>query len=166
MKDAQNRQKSYTNKRWKKLVFEVGDRVYLKMALLRGPNRSITATKLSTRYMRPFQIVERVGPVAYRLELPEIMQVFHKVFNVLMLKKCLHRGDDVLVEIPSDLQPNMTVDARPLRVLDRRVNELHRKNIPMMQVLWDCDGVQEETWEPEARMETRFWKWFQKQAAA
>ena len=166
MKEAQDRQKSYADKRRKELVFEVGDRVYLKMALLRGPNRSITATKLSPRYMGPFQIVERVGPVAYRLELPEIMQAFHKVFHVSMLKKCLHRVDEVLAEIPSDLQLNMTVEARPLRVLERRVKELRRKKIPMMRVLWDCDGAQEETWEPEARMETRFRKWFQKQAAA
>ncbi|KAL1207553.1 hypothetical protein V5N11_017231 [Cardamine amara subsp. amara] len=166
MKEAQDRQKSYADKRRKELKFEVGDRVYLKMALLRGPNRSITTTKLSPRYMGPFRIVERVGPVAYRLELPEIMHAFHKVFHVSILKKCLHRGDEVLGEIPSNLQPNMTVEARPLRVLQRRVKELRRKKIPMMRVLWDCDGVQEETWEPEARMEVRFRKWFQKQAAA
>ncbi|KAL1212329.1 hypothetical protein V5N11_006531 [Cardamine amara subsp. amara] len=121
---------------------------------------------LSPRYMGPFRIVERVGPVAYRLELPEIMHAFHKVFHVSMLKKCLHRADEVLAEIPSDLQPNMTVEARPLRVLERRVKELRRKKIPMMRVLWDCDRVQEETWEPEARMEVWFRKWFKKQAAA
>ncbi|KAL1208840.1 hypothetical protein V5N11_010518 [Cardamine amara subsp. amara] len=91
------------------------------MALLRGPNRSITATRLSPRYMGPFRIVKRVGPVAYRLELPEIMQAFHKVFHVSMLKKCLHRGDEVLAEIPSDLQSNMIVEARPLRILEQRV---------------------------------------------
>ncbi|KAL1197302.1 hypothetical protein V5N11_004969 [Cardamine amara subsp. amara] len=161
MKEAQDRQKSYADKRRKELVFEVGDRVYLKMALLRGPNRSITATNLIPRYMGPFRILERVGEVAYRLELPEIMQAFHKVFHVLMLKKCLHKDDEVLAEIPSDLQPNMTVEARPVRVLERRVKELRRKKIPMMRVLWDCDGVQEETWEPESRMEARFKKWFE-----
>ncbi|KAL1218026.1 hypothetical protein V5N11_006025 [Cardamine amara subsp. amara] len=136
MKEAQDRQKSYADKRWKELEFEVGDSVYLKMALLRGPNRSITATKLSPRYMGPFRVVERVGPVVYRLELPEIMQA------------------------------NMTAEARPLRVLDRKISELRRKRIPMMRVLWDCNGVHEETWEPEARMEMRFREWVKEQAAA
>ncbi|KAL1193316.1 hypothetical protein V5N11_012555 [Cardamine amara subsp. amara] len=165
MREAQDRQKSYADKRRKELKFEVRDRVYLKMALLRGPNRSITATKLSPRYMGPFRIVERVGPVTYRLELPEIMHAFHKVFHVSMLKKCLHRGDEAVAEIPSDLQPNLTVEARLLRVLERRVNELRRKKISMMRVLWDCGGVQEETWEPEEMMKARFKKWFGKQAA-
>ncbi|KAL1207318.1 hypothetical protein V5N11_020118 [Cardamine amara subsp. amara] len=166
MKEAQDQQKNYADKRRKELEFEVGDNVYLKMALLRGPNRSITATKLSPRYMGPFRVVERVGPVAYRLELPEIMQAFHKVFDVSMLKKCLHRDEEVLAEIPPDLQANMTAETRPLRVLDRKISELRRKRIPMMRVLWDCNGVHEETWEPEARMEMRFRKWFKEQAAA
>ena len=166
MKEAQDRQKSYADKRRKDIEFEVGDRVYLKMAMLRGPNRSITETKLSPRYMGLFRIVERVGPVAYRLELPEVMQAFHKVFHVSMLKKCLHREDQVLAEIPADLQPNLTMEARPVRVIERKVKELRRKKIPMMRVLWDCDDVQEETWEPEAKMEVRFKKWFEKQAEA
>ncbi|KAL1224845.1 RNA-directed DNA polymerase-like protein [Cardamine amara subsp. amara] len=141
MREAQDRHKSYADRRRRELEFEVRDRVYLKMALLRGPNRSITATKLSPRYMGPFRIVERVGPVAYQLELPEIMHAFHKVFHVSMLKKCFHRGDEVVAEIPSDLQPNLTVKARPLRVVERRVKELRRKKIPMMRVLWDCGDV-------------------------
>nr|AAD22339.1 putative retroelement pol polyprotein [Arabidopsis thaliana] len=166
MKEAQARQRSYADKRRRELEFEVGDRVYLKMAMLRGPNRSILETKLSPRYMGPFRIVERVGPVAYRLELPDVMRAFHKVFHVLMLRKCLHKDDEVLVKIPEDLQPNMTLEARPVRVLERRIKELRRKKIPLIKVLWDCDGVTEETWEPEARMKARFKKWFEKQVAA
>ncbi|CAA7049347.1 unnamed protein product [Microthlaspi erraticum] len=89
MKEAQDRQKSYADRRRRELEFQVGDRVYLKMAMLRGPNRSIAENKLSPRFMGPFPVVERVGPLAYRLELPEIMRAFHKVFHVSMLRKCL-----------------------------------------------------------------------------
>ena len=166
MKEVQDRQRSYADKRRRELEFEVGDRVYLKMAMLRGPNRSISETKLSPRYMGPFRIVERVGPVAYRLELPDVMRAFHKVFHVSMLRKCLHKDDEVLAKIPEDLQPNMTLEARPVRVLERRIKELRRKKIPVIKVLWDCDGVTEETWEPEARMKARFKKWFEKQVTA
>ena len=160
MKEAQDRQKSYADQRRKDLEFEVGDKVYLKMAMLRGPNRSILENKLSPRYMGPFRIVERVGSVAYRLELPAIMEAFHKVFHVSMLKKCLHRDDQVVAKIPSDLQPNMTLEAKPLRILERRIKQDRRKKVPMIRVLWDCNEVEEETWEPESKMKLRFQKWF------
>jgi len=65
MKEAQDRHRSYADKRRRELEFEVGDRVYLKMAMLRSLNKSISETKLSPRYMGPFKIVERVGSVAY-----------------------------------------------------------------------------------------------------
>ncbi|XP_023634268.1 uncharacterized protein LOC111829408 [Capsella rubella] len=91
------------------------------MAMLRGPNMSLTETKLSPRFIGPFRILERVEPVAYRLELPEVMHAFHKVFHVSMLRKCLHKDNEVLATIPADLQPSMTLEARPVRVLERRI---------------------------------------------
>ncbi|CAA7028702.1 unnamed protein product [Microthlaspi erraticum] len=108
MKEAQDRQKSYADRRRRELEFQVGDRVYLKMAMLRGPNRSIAENKLSPRFMGPFPVVERVGPLAYRLELPEIMKAFHKVFHVSMLRKCLHPTEELVARIPEDLQPDLT----------------------------------------------------------
>ncbi|CAA7047192.1 unnamed protein product [Microthlaspi erraticum] len=113
MKEAQDRQKSYADRRRRELEFQVGDRVYLKMAMLRGPNRSIAENKLSPRFMGPFPVVERVGPLAYRLELPEIMKAFHKVFHVSMLRKCLHPTEELVARIPEDLQPDLTVPAVP-----------------------------------------------------
>jgi len=64
------------------------------------------------------------------------------------LRKCLHKDDEVLAKILEDLQPNMTWEARLVRVLERRIKELRRKMIPSIKVMWDCDGVTEETWEP------------------
>ncbi|XP_010419100.1 PREDICTED: uncharacterized protein LOC104704766 [Camelina sativa] len=116
--------------------------------------------------MGPFTILELVGPVEYRLELPEVMHAFHKVFHVSMLRKCLHKDDELLAKIATDLQPNMTLGARRVRVLERRIKELWRKKITLMRVQWDCDGVLEETCEPEARMKAKFKKWFEKQVEA
>ncbi|MBW1279381.1 hypothetical protein KYD79_26725, partial [Escherichia coli] len=96
------------------MEFELGDLVYLKAAMLRGPNRSISENKLSPRFMGPFKVMERVGPVAYRLELPQSMKAFHKVFHVSMLRKCLHESEEMLARVPEDLQPNMTLEARPV----------------------------------------------------
>ncbi|CAA7054228.1 unnamed protein product [Microthlaspi erraticum] len=142
---------------------KVGDRVYLKMAMLRGPNRSIAENKLSPRFMGPFPVVERVGPLAYRLELPEIMKAFHKVFHVSMLRKCLHPTEELVARIPEDLQPDLTVPAVPVRILERREKVLRNKRIPLLRILWDCSGSTEETWEPEAKMKLKFRKWFDKQ---
>ncbi|XP_019087539.1 PREDICTED: uncharacterized protein LOC109127371 [Camelina sativa] len=68
---------------------------------------------------KDIDIMERVGPVAYRFELPEVMHAFHKVFHVSMLRKCLHKDDEVLPKILVDLQLNMTLEMRPVRVLKR-----------------------------------------------
>ncbi|CAA7013018.1 unnamed protein product [Microthlaspi erraticum] len=139
MKEAQDRQKSYADRRRRELEFQVGDRVYLKMAMLRGPNRSIAENKLSPRFMGPFPVVERVGPLAYRLELPEIMKAFHKVFHVSMLRKCLHPTEELVARIPEDLQPDLTVPAVPMRILERREKVLRNKRIPLLE---DFVGLQ------------------------
>ncbi|MBW1279382.1 hypothetical protein, partial [Escherichia coli] len=60
--------------------------------------------------------------------------------------------------IPEDLQANMTLEARPVRILEKRVKVLRQKSIPLVRIVWDCDGVEEETWEPEAKMKAKFSK--------
>jgi len=83
-----------------------------------------------------------------------------------MLRKCLHKDDEVLAKIPEDFQPNMTLEARQVMVLERRIKELRWKKIPLIKVMWNCDGVTKETWEPEARMKATFKKWFEKHVVA
>uniref|UniRef100_A0A1J3JXB4 Tf2-1-like SH3-like domain-containing protein n=1 Tax=Noccaea caerulescens TaxID=107243 RepID=A0A1J3JXB4_NOCCA len=163
MKEAHDRQKSYTNRRRRGLEFQVGDRVYLKMAMFRGPNRSIAEKKVSPRFMGLFPVVERVGLVAYRLELPPIMKTFYKVFHVSMLRKCLHPSEELVAKIPEDLMPNLTVPPVPVKILEMRVKVLRHKKIPLLRVTWDCSGTEDETWEPEAKMKLKFRKWFDKQ---
>ncbi|CAA7050328.1 unnamed protein product [Microthlaspi erraticum] len=97
------------------------------------------------------------------LELPEIMKAFHKVFHVSMLRKCLHPTEELVARIPEDLQPDLTVPAVPVRILERREKVLRNKRIPLLRILWDCSGSTEETWEPEAKMKLKFRKWFDKQ---
>ncbi|CAA7055043.1 unnamed protein product [Microthlaspi erraticum] len=83
--------------------------------------------------MGPFPVVERVGPLAYRLELPEIMRAFHKVFHVSMLRKCLHPTEELVARIPEDLRPDLTVPAVPVRILERRDKVLRNKRIPFAE---------------------------------
>nr|GEY55829.1 putative reverse transcriptase domain-containing protein [Tanacetum cinerariifolium] len=89
-------QKSYANKRAKPLEFEVGDMVLLKVSPWKGAVHFGKRGKLSPRYIRPFKILARVGPVAYTLGQTEELKGIHNTFHVLNLKKCLAKGDIVV----------------------------------------------------------------------
>ena len=82
MRIAQSRQKSYADKRRRDLEFEVGDYVYLKVSPLQGTIRFYVKGKLAPRYVGPYQICQRVGKLAYKLELPEELIGVHPVFHV------------------------------------------------------------------------------------
>nr|GEY95207.1 reverse transcriptase domain-containing protein [Tanacetum cinerariifolium] len=93
LKTARSRQKSYADKRRKPLEFKVGDRVLLKVSSWKGVVRFRKKGKLAPRYVGPFEIAERVGPVAYRLKLPQELSCIHDTFHVSNLKKCLAESD-------------------------------------------------------------------------
>jgi len=87
MKEAQDRQKSYTDSRRRPLEFQVGDKVFLKVAPWKSINRFGVKGKLAPTYIGPFEIKERIGPVDYRLELPVYLDIIHNVFHVSLLRK-------------------------------------------------------------------------------
>ncbi|GJS62553.1 hypothetical protein Tco_0657337 [Tanacetum coccineum] len=99
LKAARDRQKSYADKRRKPLEFEVGDRVLLRVSSWKGIVRFGKNGKLALRYVGPFEILERIGLVAYRLRLPEELNNVHDTFHVSNLKKCLA---DVNLHVPLD----------------------------------------------------------------
>ncbi|GKB07864.1 putative reverse transcriptase domain-containing protein [Tanacetum coccineum] len=86
---ARDRQRSYTNVRRKPLEFQVGDRVMLKVSPRKGVIHFGKRGKLNPWYIGPFKILERIGPVAYKLELPEELSNVHSTFHISNLKKCL-----------------------------------------------------------------------------
>ena len=80
MKEAQSRQKSYADQRRRNLEFSVGDYVFLKVSPMRGVVRFGRAGKLAPRFIRPFPILERIGPLAYPVGFLERLSVVHNVF--------------------------------------------------------------------------------------
>ena len=86
MRTIQSRQKSYAYVRRWDLEFEVGDKVFLKVAPMKGVLRFRRKGKLSPRFIELFEILERVGQVAYRLGLPPVLSGVHNVFHVSMLR--------------------------------------------------------------------------------
>jgi hypothetical protein len=92
MKAAQSHQKSYADKRRRPLEFQVGDYVYLKVTPMK--KRFGIKKKLASRFVGPYRIVEKNGPVAYKLQLPEAMSSIFPVFHVSQLKKCLRVSEE------------------------------------------------------------------------
>ncbi|GJX08385.1 putative reverse transcriptase domain-containing protein [Tanacetum coccineum] len=121
MQVVRDRQKSYADKRRRTLEFEVGDKVMLKVAPWKGVISFGRHVKLNPRYIGPFQIIERIGPVAYRLELPQELSKVHNVFHICNLKKCL--SDDALVISLEEIQldDKLNFFEEPVEIIDREV---------------------------------------------
>ena len=96
LKVARDRQKSYADNRRRNLEFKVGDRVFLRVLPWKGIPRFDKRGKLSPRYIRPYEIVKKVGDVAYRLELPSELANIHDTFHVFMLRKYIADPSHVL----------------------------------------------------------------------
>ena len=120
------------------------------------PNRGVVGFgkrgKLSPRFIRTFEILERVGTLAYQLKLPPSMTGVHEVFHVSMLRKYTpdpaHVVDWEQIEVDTD----GTFDEGPVCILDSRDQVLRRKTVRLVRVLWQHYGVEESTWEHEDTM--------------
>ena len=153
---AQSRKKSYVDVRRQPLEFEVGDHVFLKVMPKRGVVRFDQHGKLSPRFIRPFEILERVGTVAYRLALPPSMSGVHEVFHISMLRKYTpdpaHVVDWGQIEVDTD----GTFEEGPVCILDSRDRVLRLKTVRLVLVLWRHYGVEESTWERENTMRATY----------
>ncbi|GJT25733.1 putative reverse transcriptase domain-containing protein [Tanacetum coccineum] len=134
---ARDRQKSYANIRQKPMVFQVGDKVMLKVSPWKGVVRFGKQGKLNPRYVGPFKVIERVGTAAYKLELPQQLSRVHNTFHVSNLKKCL--SDESLV-IPLEelrVDDKLHFVEEPVEVIDREIKQLKRSRIPIIKVRWN-----------------------------
>ena len=156
LKAAQDRQKSYADKRRKDLEFEVEDRVFLKLSPWKGVVCFGKRGKLSPRYIGPFEIVERVGPVAYRLDLPEELSRVHNVFHISMLRKYVLDPSHVLEALEIELRDDLSYEEQPVQILGREEKELRNKTISLVKVLWRNHLVEEATWEREDQMRSQY----------
>ena len=111
---AQSRQKSYVDVRRRPLEFEIGDHVFLKVMPKRRVVRFGKCGKLSPRFIRPFEILERIGTVAYRLALPPSMSGVHEVFHVSMLRKYTPDPAHVVDWGPIEINTDRTFEEGPV----------------------------------------------------
>ena len=153
---AQSRQKSYADVRHRPLEFEVGDHVFLKVMPKRGVVKLCKREKLLPRFIGPFEILERVGIVAYRLALPPSMSGVHEVFHVSMLRRYTPDPAHVVDWGEIEVDTNGTFDEGPIFIIDSRDQVLRRKTVRLVRVIWRHCGVEESTWECEDTMRATY----------
>nr|GFA97634.1 putative reverse transcriptase domain-containing protein [Tanacetum cinerariifolium] len=133
----------------KPMEFEVGDMVMLKVSPWKGVIRFGKRGKLSPWYIGPFEIIERIGPVAYKLELLEKLCGIHNTFHVSNLKKCLADENLVIPLEEIQLDNKLHFIEEPVEIMDREVKQLKQSRIPIIKVRWNSRRGPEYTWERE-----------------
>ncbi|GJR50173.1 putative reverse transcriptase domain-containing protein [Tanacetum coccineum] len=127
----------------------VGDKVMLKVSPWKGVIRFGKRGKLNPRYVGPFKVLERVGEVAYKLELPEELSRVHNTFHVSNLKKC-HADEPLAVSLDGlHFDDKLHFVEEPVEIIDREVKRLKRSRIPIIKVQWNSRRGPEFTWERE-----------------
>ncbi|PKU60733.1 hypothetical protein MA16_Dca028271 [Dendrobium catenatum] len=123
---------------------------------MKGVTRFGQSGKLSPRYIGPFEIIEKVGPVAYKLALPTDMSDVHNVFHIAMLRKCVTDESQKVSHNEIELQKNLTYLEEPEMILDKDVRKLRNRIIPYVKIKWKHRSVKDSTWENEVDMRQKF----------
>ena len=123
LKAAQDRQKSYPDKHRVNREFSVGDHVYLRVRAKKSSLNFRSCAKLSPRYCGLFEVLEKIGPVAYRLALPASTRA-HNVLHVSLLKRYVHEPNHVINQDMIQVEPEGQLQIDPMNILDRKVTML------------------------------------------
>nr|GEW32196.1 putative reverse transcriptase domain-containing protein [Tanacetum cinerariifolium] len=134
MQAAHDRQKSYADLKHKPMEFQIRDRVMLKVSPWKGVVHFGKRGKLNPRYVGPFKVLDKVGTVAYKLELPQELSRVHNTFHVSNLKKC--HADEPL-SVPLDglhIDDKLHFVEEPIEIMDQEVKRLKQSRIPLVKV--------------------------------
>ena len=156
MKIAQSHQKSYHDKKRKDLSFEKGDHVFLRVTPVTGICRALKSRKMTPYFIGPYQIAEKVGEVAYQINLPSSLSNLHDVFHVSQLRKYIVDMSHVVSLDDVQVRDNLTIETLPMRIEDRDVKQLRRKEIALVKVVWGGPANGNVTWELESQMKDSY----------
>ena len=127
LKVATDRQKSYADLKKKDIQYEIGEKVLLKVSPWKKVMRFGKYFKLSSRFIRPYEVIEKAGSVAYRLALPVELEKIHNVFHVSMLRRYRSDPSHVVSSEVIELRPDLTYEQEPIEILAREVKEFRNK---------------------------------------
>ena len=130
----------------------MGEKVFLKVSPWKGIMRFGNKGKLSPRYIGPYEIIEKVGPLAYKLALPPELARIHNVFHVSVLRWYRSDLSHVVKDSEVKIAENLSYIEEPVSIVYRKVKQLCQREIPMVKVNWKNHGVEDATWETEEKM--------------
>ncbi|XP_071728292.1 uncharacterized protein [Rutidosis leptorrhynchoides] len=161
LKAARDRQKMYVDQHRRPVNFEVGDHVYLKVSLWKAVIRFFKRGKLAPRYIGAFKIIQRVNDQTIVLEISTELAGIQNIFNVCYLRKCKVDDETQLVPL-SDLRVdlNQKLVEEPVRIFDRKVMKVRKKEIRMMLVEWKHSLGSNLTWKTEELMKAHYLRLF------
>ncbi|RVW78377.1 Transposon Ty3-G Gag-Pol polyprotein [Vitis vinifera] len=152
LKAVQSRHKSYADQRRRDLEFEVGDHVFLKVSPMKSVMRFGRKGKLSPRFVGPFEILERVGTLAYKVALPPSLSKVHNVFHVSTLRKYIYDPSHVVELEPIQIFEDLTYEEVPVQIVDVMDKVLRHAVVKLVKVQWSNHSIREATWELEEEM--------------
>jgi len=124
LKTSLSRQKSYADQRRRPLEFSAGEHVFLRVTPFTGVGRVVKSKKLTPKFIGPYQILRRIGPVAYEIALPPPLANFHNIFHVSQLRKYVHDPSHNLESDSIQVKENLSFEVKPIRILDSQVKQL------------------------------------------
>ncbi|GJR32802.1 hypothetical protein Tco_1109034 [Tanacetum coccineum] len=131
----------------------------VKTENLRGMDKSFEICPDKTSLLskiKPFKILERIGPVAYKLELPEEFSNVHNTFHVSNLKKCLFDESLIIPMKELQLDDKLNFVEEPVEIMDREIKQLKRSRITIVKVRWNSKRGPEFTWEHEDEIRAKY----------
>ncbi|GKA08058.1 putative reverse transcriptase domain-containing protein, partial [Tanacetum coccineum] len=134
---ARDRQKSYADLKRKPMEFQVRDRVMLKVSPWKGVMRFGKRGKLNPRYVGPFKVLEKVGSVAYKLELPQELSWVHNTFHVSNLKKCYSEEPLAVPLKELHIDDKLQFVEESVEIMEREIKRLRRSRMPLVKVRWN-----------------------------
>jgi hypothetical protein len=152
LKEAHDKQKSYAYQKRRHLEFQVGDHVYLKVKAQKISLKLGNCAKMEPRFCGPFEILARIGPIAYQLALPANLKI-HNVFHVFVLKNCVHDPTHMIDWNLVQVEPEGEFQVEPLRILARREIALWNRVVAHVKVQWKNFIFEEDTWELEGDLQ-------------
>ena len=112
--------------------------------------------KLSPKFIGPYPILERIGEVAYRLELPADLDKVHNVFHVSQLRRYISDPSHILNPETIEIDETMTYEETPVKILDSKIRKTRNREVKQVKVLWSNNRVEEATWETEDSMRAKY----------
>ena len=123
---------------------------------MKGVQRVGMRGKLAPRYVGPFPITERCGPVAYRVELPPHLSAVHNIFHVSQLRKCLRVPTEVVDTENLQLEPDLIYPEHPVRIVDHKTRVTRNQTSNFYKVQWSNHSEREATWETEEFLKSKY----------